>query len=167
MKKITTKSELDELILTYGRDILASPRMQTEKTFAQHGGVNCFEHSVSVAYRSLYLAALFHVDVDQKSLIRGALLHDYFLYDWHTPDKTHRLHGFHHAKRALANAKRDFSLNEKEQDIIVKHMFPLNLRLPQYKESLLVILADKWCATHELLSVFSFIPKVGVAEKLL
>lgn len=158
---------MDQRILDYGQDILASPRMQMEKLFMQHGSISCFEHSVAVAYSSLRFVELLKINVDKKSLIRGALLHDYFLYDWHTPDKSHRLHGFSHSRKALANAQEDFELNEREADIIVKHMFPLNLRLPKYRESFIVMLADKWCATCETLSVFSFIPKVRLKVKAL
>lgn len=162
----TEKTELESLLLDHGREVLSSPRMQKEKLFIQHGTVTCFEHSVAVAYRSLYLATLFKADIDQKSLVRGALLHDYFLYDWHEADKSHRLHGFKHAKKALINAREDFPLNAKEEDIIVKHMFPLNPSPPKYRESVLVMLADKWCAIHEILSALSFIPKISVVEKL-
>ena len=85
-------------------------------------------------------------------LLRGALLHDYFLYDWHEKNKYHRWHGFTHAGRALRNARKDFRLSEREQDIIAKHMFPLNLALPRYRESVLVCLVDKWCSTYEVFS---------------
>ena len=36
-----------------------------------------------------------------------------------------------------------------EQDIILKHMFPLTLQPPRYLESLLVCLVDKGCALYE------------------
>ena len=55
-----------------------------------------------------------------RSLVRGALLHDYFLYDWHIPDESHKWHGVTHAGDALKNARRDFELNEIEQDMISK-----------------------------------------------
>ena len=32
----------------------------------------------------------------------------------------------------------------------MKHMWPVTLALPRYKESYLVILADKWCALTEV-----------------
>lgn len=63
--------------------------------------------------------------MDIRSLVRGALWHDYFLYDWHIPDESHKWHGVTHAGDALKKAMRDFELNEIEQDMIRKHMFPL------------------------------------------
>jgi uncharacterized protein len=167
MDENTQKKELESFLLDHGQDILASPKMQTEKLFLQHGNVSCFEHSVAVAYMSLRLANRFRIKVDYRSLVRGALLHDYFLYDWHVADRSHRLHGFRHARKALLNARADFILNAKEEDIIVKHMFPLTPSLPKYKESVLVILADKWCAFCETFAVFSVAPKVkALAAKL-
>lgn len=56
---------------------------------------------------------------------------------------------FSHARAALKNAKKDFQLGEIEQDVIQKHMFPLNLKPPKYKESVLVCLADKLSALEE------------------
>ena len=47
----------------------------------------------------------------------------------------------------------DFNLNEKERDIILKHMFPLTVKPPRFKESYIVMLADKYCAVYETLAV--------------
>ena len=86
---------------------------------------------------------------EAAGLVRAALLHDYFLYDWHTPDPAHRLHGFRHAGTALRNADRDFELNDTERDMIKKHMFPLNPAPPRFKETAVLCLADKYCALRE------------------
>ena len=88
-----------------------------------------------------------------RALVRGALLHDYFLYDWHEKDASHRWHGFHHPAAALKNASADFGLSPRERDVIAKHMFPLTLRPPRFRESWIVCLADKWCALEETLAV--------------
>lgn len=138
------------LLERYAGDILASRGMQREKGFIQHGEISCYEHSVLVACMCIHLVRELHLTVDMCSLIRGALLHDYFLYDWHVPAKSHRLHGFTHAKCALRNAERDFTLTDIERDIIAKHMFPMNPSLPLYRESMIVILADKLCASREV-----------------
>lgn len=148
-KKQITAPALRAEIRMRGAEILRSEGMRAGKQFIQHGDVSVYEHCINVAFFSLYLAKRFRLSVDRQSLVRGALLHDYFLYDWHENDPSHRLHGFHHARRALENACRDFPLNQREKDIIAKHMFPLNLRPPRYKESALVCAADKCCALLE------------------
>lgn len=142
--------DLEDLLWEYGKDILDAPGMDTERQILQHGQTTCFAHSVAVAYVSLLLARRLRLRVDERSLVRGALLHDYFLYDWHVPDASHRLHGFRHARRALKNARQVFDLNPVEMDIIVKHMFPLNLTPPLFRESAVVCCADKICAVLEV-----------------
>ena len=134
-----------------GRDILLSHGMQLEKQFIQHGSVTVYEHSLSVALMCIKIADRLKIRVDRPSLVRGALLHDYFLYDWHVKDKSHRLHGFHHAKRAMLNADRDFKLNPTEKNMILSHMFPLNLTVPKHRESVILCLSDKLCAAKETL----------------
>ncbi len=124
-------------------------RMLESARHIQHGSTSVFRHSVSVAYVTFYLARRFGIQTDAHTLVRGALLHDYFLYDWHERDDTHRWHGFIHAERALANAMEDFELNEIEQDMIRKHMFPLNRKPPRCREAWLLCLADKLCSGRE------------------
>ena len=115
----------------------------------QHGKVSVYAHCVSVADTACVLAETLHLRVNERALIRGALLHDYFLYDWHNPDNGHRLHGFSHPYTSIKNAKRDYSITKREADIIVKHMFPLTIVPPQTKEAWIVCLADKICAGEE------------------
>ena len=143
------RAHWERMVHKRGADILKSANMQKEKKFLQHGKVSVYTHSVRVAVLSLFLAELLRVKVNEEAMMRGALLHDYFLYDWHEKDDSHRWHGFSHARAALKNAKKDFQLGEIEQDVIQKHMFPLNLKPPKYKESALVWLADKLSALEE------------------
>ena len=52
--------------------------------------MSVYEHSLAVARMCLRIAKYFPGEVDMRSLVRGALLHDYFLYDWHIPDESHK-----------------------------------------------------------------------------
>lgn len=143
------------IIKTYGLEVLKSKNFRKERKFIQHGNVTTYEHSVRVAKMSVRLAKFLRIKADMRSLVRGALLHDYFLYDWHIEKTSSGLHGFSHAATALSNAKRDFDVNAVESDIIARHMFPLNIRPPKYKESWLVCAADKLCAAEETAHTFS------------
>ena len=128
-------------------------RLAKTDAFIQHGVTSCLLHTLAVAYYShTVLRKIRFLKIHHSDLIRGALLHDYFLYDWHIPDKSHSLHGFRHPKAALANAEDDFSLSDIERDIIVKHMFPLTLRPPKHFESVAVCIADKICSVYEVFS---------------
>jgi uncharacterized protein len=137
-------------LMYYGGDILRSPTVKSQADFIQHGGVSILNHTVRVACLSLKIAQKLNILVDLRSLVRGALLHDYFLYDWHEHDKSHKLHGFRHARRAFENASRDFELNDVEKNIILRHMYPLTLVPPRYVESIIVSISDKLCALQEI-----------------
>lgn len=124
------------------------------REFVQHGDVSVYEHVVAVAIESCRMADALSrhgIAVDRPSLVRGALLHDYFLYDWHDPEPWHRLHGFRHPFFALRNAEDDFTLDERERDIIVRHMFPLVPVPPTCREAWIVCGADKLVALRETL----------------
>lgn len=141
------------------KELLALPKIQKLNRYIQHGDVTCLEHSVYVAYSSYYLCRYFKLKVDYDSLIRGALLHDYFLYDWHEKSDTHRLHGFHHPFTAYRNAARVFKLNRIERDIIRNHMWPLTiLHIPKTREGIAVCIADKLCSAMETIHRPVFIP---------
>lgn len=131
------------------KEICKNSRMMESCKYIQHGNTSVFRHSVSVAYVSCHIADKTKARINRRALIRGALLHDYFLYDWHEPDASHKWHGFHHAQFALKNALEDFTLDEVEQNMIRTHMFPLNLPPPHYKESWILWCADKLCSGAE------------------
>ncbi|WFR56299.1 phosphohydrolase [Anaerocolumna sp. AGMB13025] len=122
----------------------------TMDNYIQHGDTTCLWHSIAVAYYSLFLVRLFHLRCNRQSLLMGALFHDYYLYDWHVKDPSHRFHGFRHPKTALKNTRKVRKMNEVEMDIIMKHMFPLTPFPPVYKESIIVCIVDKICSTYEV-----------------
>ena len=131
--------------------LLSGSRLWLSDAAIQHGDTTVLLHCLAVAYFSLKLVRLLRIRCDRKSLVRGALLHDYFLYDWHIPDSTHKLHGFHHPRRALSNARADVPLNPTEADIIAHHMFPLTPAPPHSREALVVCVVDKGCGLYETL----------------
>ena len=146
MLPVEVKRELDVLS--------RKGRLQLEKECFQHGDTTVLEHSIKVAVLSLWLVKFLNIKVNRRALIRGALLHDYFLYDWHDKDHGHRPHGFTHPKTALKNAKQDFALSGIERNIILTHMFPMVPLPPKCREAWIVCMVDKYCATRETLRGF-------------
>lgn len=142
-------SKIFLLLPLYASDLLSSPLFQREQNFMQHGNSTVYKHSISVAVVALLIARRLKLKVNEREMTRGALLHDYFLYDWHEKHPFHRWHGFNHAKKALLNAQRDFGLTKLEEHIIERHMFPLNIKPPFKKEGIIVCIADKLCALRE------------------
>ena len=135
------------------QDILQSSHFRQMKCYIQHGNMTVNDHVLSVARCSIALDDRLHAHCDRKALIRGALLHDYFLYDWHIPDAEHphRLHGFYHPGVALRNAMKEYDLTVREKEIIKKHMWPLTVVPPMCREAWIVTTADKWCSLLETL----------------
>ena len=156
--EILTELEKDEeyraILCRNGGDILGSEQYIKLKSFIQHGNVTVYEHSIHVALCAIKLNRKIGINGRERELVRGALLHDYFLYDWHdgeAPGNIHpKLHGFYHPGIALKNATRDFTLTEREKEIIKKHMWPCTLVPPRYKESYVVTFVDKICAVCEM-----------------
>ena len=143
-------------------DLIDSPSVQAMRNVSQHVDINCFEHCVFVAYVSFLICR--RMGWDFRAAARGGLLHDLFLYDWHQKGSHQGLHGFTHPEAALRNASQICALTEVEQDIIVKHMWPLTLRkVPKYRESFVVSSADKICALAEMLQIYRL---MRVAKKL-
>lgn len=149
MQRLVMKREIVPLVKSEIRLLNEKSRFPMTKKFMQHGSVSVYEHCVRVAYTSCYLAAAMKIPVNRRALVRGALLHDYFLYDWHEKNKEHSLHGFFHPRKALQNAEKDLDLSEIERNIILRHMFPLTAIPPECREAWLVCLADKICAFRE------------------
>ena len=137
------------------KDILDHSEFQKIKKIDHHGN-GLYEHSVSVAYHAYRVARI--LGCDCESVARGALLHDFFIESWHGKIKTSTgiqrikdMHGFSHPKTALINAKKCFYINKRQEDMIVKHMFPLTPTPPIYLESWIVTVVDKIVATREMI----------------
>ena len=94
------------------RDIAEHPVVLRMKLYPHHGTTNCYQHCVHVAYYNYQWCRFFHLDA--RSAARGAMLHDLFLYDWHTHAKKtgDHFHGLTHPKTALKNASKFLRLKK-------------------------------------------------------
>lgn len=136
----------------YAKDILESGNFRRSGQYIQHGRISVRNHSLRVAECSILIEEKLErlgIRCQERELVRGALLHDYFLYDWHDKNSHERLHGFYHPRVALANASREYQLSDREKDIIVKHMWPLTVTPPRCREAWIVTTADKYCSLKE------------------
>ena len=138
----------DEIYMDIVKDIIENEMVQEMKQYRQHFNVSCFDHCLYVSY-NLYLLCKKH-KLDYASAARAGLVHDLFLYDWRKRQEGRKgLHAYTHARTAYENAKTIFNLNKKEKDIILKHMWPVTLRIPRYKETFLMTYVDKYFAYSE------------------
>lgn len=145
----------EDVLKKYGADILNSENFKSTEAYIQHGNMSVRQHCINVAKTSLLIRDKLGIKCNTRDLVRGALLHDYFLYDWHKTDtvKTHRLHGFFHPGKALRNAKKEYRLTKRQADIIKKHMWPLTVVPPVCREAWIVTMADKYCSLMETLYI--------------
>ena len=138
-----------------------------EQEIPHHFCTNVLRHSISVARGSLKLAEKLHIKVNESDLLYGALLHDYFLYNYRKSNSHHGLHGYTHAKIAADNARKDYKINDRVYNIIYSHMFPLNLtHLPKCKEAWIVTFVDKVVALKEQSAVIRNFSLSGLKKSL-
>lgn len=147
-KRITDLNYIS-IVKPYLEDV----RVLQMKKFIQHGKTTTLEHSINVSYMCYKIAK--RLNLDFKSAAIGSLFHDCYLYDWHDdiPEEIDKLgkHAFYHPKVALKNALSITRLNQIERDIIMRHMWPVTIIPPKYKESWIIVFIDKYCAFYEFL----------------
>lgn len=158
---ITSKEEIlqDKEYIEIVSELFKQEKVQKMKQYRQHHSVSCFDHCLYVSYNTYLICK--KSNLDYVSAARAGLLHDLFLYDWRLPHKNLPIkskHAFAHPKIALMNSAKLFELNEKEKDIIVKHMWPVTLlAFPKYKESFIITLVDKYSAIKSCIEYYDAI----------
>ena len=160
------------------KPILDSDEFQIRKRFVHHDN-SVYDHCMNVSYRSFLWAKKHHKN-DQfiYNVTIAGLLHDFYPFPWQYSDdllpldskymtylnKKHyylfHKHGFVHAKEASINSILFYEplINKKIINSIKRHMFPLNIIPPRYKEGWIVSLMDKK-------ESFSKLPKIKELPK--
>lgn len=146
--KLTRQETAEISALLHGLD--KTIEAEQMKHYIQHGRISTYDHVISVVRLSFCINRRFHLGASDAELVRGAFLHDFYLYDWHHNGYPGRLHGFHHPAIALENALQRYALTPGECNIIESHMWPLTLRkIPRCRAALIVCIADKICSSYE------------------
>lgn len=144
-------------------DIIDNEEFNKTKEIMHHG-LNRFDHCLRVSYYSYKVAKL--LKLSYEDVARAGLLHDFFFVDNNEVGTKKRLDVLiNHPKYALSNARRHFDLTDKEEDIIVTHMFPVSPRTPKYLESWIVDMVDNCVAVSE--AFYAARRHLGVAANFL
>ena len=154
-KQYEQRRKFYRLLKENASDILHSENFQKTRHHIQHGTMPVYRHCLDVAKQSIQINKALGLGCSERDLILGALLHDYFLYDWHDKNRENyqKLHGFYHPGIALKNARKEYHLTRREEDIIKKHMWPLTVVPPLCREAWVVTAADKYCSLLETLKI--------------
>ena len=148
---IETLIENDKEFQDIINELITNDTVQQMKNYIQHYETTCFEHCYVAAYYCYLICKKYNLDY--RSATRAAMLHDLFLYDWRVKNGRKGLHAFTHGKLACKNACELFDLNDKEKDIIIKHMWPVTIAFPKSIEGFILTFVDKYCAVSESLEV--------------
>lgn len=163
LEKLSKK--LDEEYYEIVNEILEDQEFQRRLEYHHHENRSVYTHCLMVSYYSYRISK--KLKLDYRSTAIAGLLHDFYYEDWQL-NKTHGLknmHGFVHAKQALENSQIHFSnlLNDKVNDSIVKHMFPLTIRPPKYVEGWIITLVDKYVSLEIFKQPKNLYKYVGLA----
>ncbi|MBR6044659.1 MAG: HDIG domain-containing protein [Ruminococcus sp.] len=146
---IETSKEAEEFY-HFIKDLMENDVVCEMKNFRHHYSTTCYQHCINVAYYNYIICR--KLGLDARKAARAGLLHDLYLYDWRDQPRKRgeKPHGMRHPGIALENAKLNFDISKREEDIIVKHMWPLTLKLPRYAESYVIVVTDKYAAMLEI-----------------
>lgn len=148
MEEILDKIQNDKEFIEIVGPLLKNETVLEMKKYRQHYETTCYDHCLEASYYCYKICKKFNLDY--KSTAKAAMVHDLFLYDWRKrqPDRK-GLHAFTHPRTSYENASKIMVLNDLQKDVILKHMWPLTIKLPRYKESYILTLVDKYCALSE------------------
>ena len=89
-------------------ELKRDPAVQSMRRFRKHGRTDTYDHCDRVAFFSLCLARRCRpvwdrlgIRIDYRALVRGAFLHDFYLYDWHEQDVSHNMHAVSPSRAGL------------------------------------------------------------------
>ncbi|ANE23257.1 hypothetical protein AAY81_09275 [Denitrobacterium detoxificans] len=137
--------ELDALL----EPLYADEQVQSMNDFVQHGAVSTYAHCRNVTDASFWINRHLGFHADEPTLVTAALLHDFYLYDWHGSGWRH---SYRHPLCASRNAQARFGISERTASAIESHMWPIGItRPPRTREALVLCIADKYCALLETL----------------
>ena len=147
-------NELKEKLETIYQTFLNDERILRMRDISMHRGSNCYEHSFKVAKYAMKIALRGNKkNLDLETLLIGAILHDYYLYDWRKDRSKLKKHAYKHPYIASENATRDFGVSKEIKKIIETHMWPFNFKdFPSSKEARIVDIADNNVAFIEALT---------------
>lgn len=160
------KEDIRRLLEEYGEEILESEEFQKAYQQKHHKIMTVADHSLGVAIISLKICRLLeklHIDIHERELIISALCHDLGILDRDEKYKNNLECCSQHPRdsidivRSLTGEE-----NRRVEDSIRRHMWPLTLHPPKYREGFILTAADKISSAMERMGKS---PAAGVSYK--
>lgn len=171
MKRDITKELLDDdEYLKIVAPIMNNSEFKKRKKWKHHENVSLYEHLVIVSYMSYKICK--KKGWNYRDAAIGGLLHDFYYEPWqdniNKKEKFFKQHGFVHARKAMYNAYKTFPkfMNKRVANIIQRHMFPLNIIPPRYKEGWVVTYVDKKVSLDVVINIKAIPKYLGLSKKL-
>ncbi len=133
---------------------------QKRRLFLHHKNSSVWQHSINVSFKAFKYAK--KIGADKRVCAIAGLFHDFYPQAWLYSEELYKFdasylkriqlreplfqkHGFTHAREAYDNFIKYFpeEKNKKIENCIKRHMFPLNIVPPKYKESWIITFTDK------------------------
>ena len=130
--------------------LLASEQVRALGLYRHHVHTTRYQHCLNVAYYNYRVCRMLHLDA--VSAARAGLLHDLNHNETAEYTSSSMPHSSYHPLAALEAAEELITMNDRERDMIEKHMWPVTRHRPKYAESYVLTFVDKYCAVLEFLS---------------
>lgn len=156
------------------KDILNNSEFQNRQYFPHHHYYSVWDHSITVSFRSFVIAK--RLKVNARNCAIAGLLHDFYeesyiysmelevldakyVLNTNQPKKLFKKHGFTHAKQAVENYTKYFPdlVNKQITNAIKRHMFPLNIVPPRFKEGWIITIIDKRNSLGEIMNIKAYL----------
>lgn len=169
-KDITQELLDDEDYLTIVSPILYSKEFKKRKNWKHHENVSLYEHLLIVSFLSYKICK--KRKWNYKDAAIGGLLHDFYPKSWQNnileKKPFFKQHGFVHAREAMYNSYKYYPnlMNKRIANIIERHMFPLNIIPPKYKEGWIVTYVDKKVSMDVVLNIRAIPKYLGLSRHI-
>ena len=134
-------------------DILSSARFEKAGTVRHHITGNVAEHSRNTAEYGRRMCEWLNrhgIDVSEEDVVQACLLHDIGMTEDRVHDSAGWRKAFWHPRKGARIARDEYHVNKVQYNAIKRHMWPICIIPPRYKEGWVVMAADKYCSIREL-----------------
>ena len=143
------------------KDILGSDRYERAETIRHHNTSVAVHSRKTAEYGERICRWLKRrgVRISEEDVVRACLLHDIGMTEQNVHETVSWKKAYLHPQKGEQIAKTEYRANEIQRNAIRRHMWPICIIPPKYKEGWVVVAADKCSSIWEI--VHAVIPGRG------